>query len=110
MWQGARNLRLILRICCGVTVPHHQTRRFQLRHLLLRQQEIRQNTLLSHARTVENLCVVVRIFKLHVKFCKLQVEVPEDVRGPSEVVVPRLRRWIEEAWHHPGVAAMEDDK
>ena len=40
-WQGARNLRLILRIYCGVTVRHHQTRRFQLRHLLLRQQEIR---------------------------------------------------------------------
>ena len=40
-WQGARNLRLILRIYCGVTVHHHQTRRFQLRHLLLRQQEIR---------------------------------------------------------------------
>ena len=41
---------------------------------------------------------------------KGEVEVPEDVRGPLEVVVPRLRRWIEEAWHHPGVAAMEDDK
>ena len=27
-WQGARNLRLILRIYCGVTVRHHQTRRF----------------------------------------------------------------------------------
>ena len=40
-WQGARNLRLILRIYCGVTVRHHQTRRFQLRHLLLCQQEIR---------------------------------------------------------------------
>ena len=40
-WQGARNLRLILRIYCGVTVRHHQTRRFQLHHLLLRQQEIR---------------------------------------------------------------------
>ena len=40
-WQVARNLRLILRIYCGVTVSHHQTRRFQLRHLLLRQQEIR---------------------------------------------------------------------
>ena len=39
-WQGARNLRLILRIYCGVTLRHHQTRRFQLRHLLLRQQEI----------------------------------------------------------------------
>ena len=39
------------------------------RHLLLRQQEIRQSILLSHARTVENLCVVVRIFKLHVCFC-----------------------------------------
>ena len=39
--EGARNLRLILRIYCGVTVRHHQTRRFQLRHLLLRQQEIR---------------------------------------------------------------------
>ena len=26
---------------CGVTVHHHQTRRFQLRHLILRQQEIR---------------------------------------------------------------------
>ena len=37
----ARNLRLILRIYCGVTVRHHQTQRFQLRHLLLRQQEIR---------------------------------------------------------------------
>ena len=37
----ARNLCLILRIYCGVTVRHHQTRRFQLRHLLLRQQEIR---------------------------------------------------------------------
>ena len=35
-WQGARKLRLILRIYCGVTVRHHQTRRFQLRHLLLR--------------------------------------------------------------------------
>ena len=35
-WQGARNLRLILRIYCGVAVRHHQTRRFQLRHLLLR--------------------------------------------------------------------------
>ena len=41
VWLGARNLSLILRICCGVTVRHHQTRRFQLRHLLLRQQEIR---------------------------------------------------------------------
>ena len=40
-WQGARNLHLILRIYCGVTIHHHQTRRFQLRHLLLRQQEIR---------------------------------------------------------------------
>ena len=39
-WQGARNLCLILMIYCGVTVRHHQTRRFQLRHLLLRQQEI----------------------------------------------------------------------
>ena len=37
----ARNLRLIMRIYFGVTVRHHQTRRFQLRHLLLRQQEIR---------------------------------------------------------------------
>ena len=27
-WQVARNLRLILRIYCGVTVHHHQTRRF----------------------------------------------------------------------------------
>ena len=35
-WQEARNLRLILMIYCGVTVRHHQTRRFQLR-----QQEIR---------------------------------------------------------------------
>ena len=68
VWQGARNLRLILRICCGVTVRHHQTQRFQLRHLLLRQQEIRQSILHSHARTVENLCVVVRIFKLHVEY------------------------------------------
>ena len=33
-WQGARNLRLILRIYCGITVRHHQTRRFQLRYLL----------------------------------------------------------------------------
>ena len=41
VWQEARNLRLILWIYCGVTVRHHQTRRFQLRHLLLRQQEIR---------------------------------------------------------------------
>ena len=40
-WQGARNLCLILRIYCGVTVRHHQNQRFQLRHLLLRQQEIR---------------------------------------------------------------------
>ena len=40
-WQGARNLCLILRIYCGVTVRHHQTRWFQLRHLLLRQEEIR---------------------------------------------------------------------
>ena len=40
-WQGARNLRLILRIYCGVMVRHHQNQRFQLRHLLLRQQEIR---------------------------------------------------------------------
>src|SRR6185503_13264543 len=64
VWQGARNLRLILRICCGLTVRHHKTQRFQLRHLLLCQQEIRQNILLSHAKTVENLCVVVRIFKL----------------------------------------------
>ena len=40
-WQGARKLRLILRIYCGITVRHHQTRWFQLRHLLLRQQEIR---------------------------------------------------------------------
>ena len=61
--RGARNLRLILRICCGVTVPHHQIQRFQLRHLLLGQLEIRQSILRSHARTVENLCVVVRIFK-----------------------------------------------
>ena len=38
------------------------------RHLLLRQQEIRQSILLSHARPVENLCVVVRIFKLHVEY------------------------------------------
>ena len=38
---------------------------------------------------------------------KGEVEVPEDVRGPLEVIVPRLRRWIEEAWHHPGVATME---
>ena len=30
VWQGARNLLLILRICCGVTVRHHQSRRFQL--------------------------------------------------------------------------------
>ena len=29
-----------VKIYCGVTVRHHQTRRFQLRHLLLRQQEI----------------------------------------------------------------------
>ena len=58
VWQGARNLRLILRICCGVTVVHQQTRRFQLRHLLLGQLEIRQSILRSHARTVENLCVV----------------------------------------------------
>ena len=57
VWQGARNLHLILRICCGVMVHHHQTRKFLLRHLLL-----------GHARTVENLCVVVRIFKLHVCF------------------------------------------
>ena len=28
VWQGARNLRFILRICCGVTVRHHQTRGF----------------------------------------------------------------------------------
>ena len=62
----ARNLCLILRICCGVTIRHHQTRRFQLHHLLLLQQEIRQSILCSHTRTVENLCVVVRIFKLHV--------------------------------------------
>ena len=41
VWQGARNLRLILRIYCSFTVRHHQTRRFQLRHLLLQQQEIR---------------------------------------------------------------------
>ena len=67
-WQGARNLRLILRICCGITVRHHQTQRFQLRHLLLRQQEIRQSILLSHVRTVEYLCVVVRIFKLYVEY------------------------------------------
>ena len=40
VWQGERNLRLTLRICCGVTIRHPQTRRFQLRHLLLRQQEI----------------------------------------------------------------------
>ena len=40
-WQGARNLHLIMRIYCGVMVRHHQTRRFQLRHLLLHQQEIR---------------------------------------------------------------------
>ena len=66
VWQGARNLPLILRICCGITVCHHKTRGFQLRHLLLCQQEIRQSILRSHARTVENLCVVVRIFKLHV--------------------------------------------
>ena len=59
VWQGARNLRLISRICCGVTVRHHQTRRFQLRHLLLGQLEIRQSILRSHARMVENLCVVV---------------------------------------------------
>ena len=72
VWQGARNLRLILRICCGGTVRHHQTRRFQLRHLLLRQQEIRQSILRSHARTVENLCVV-RIFKLHVCFWEVCV-------------------------------------
>ena len=39
--QGARNLRLILRICCGVMVHHHQIRWFQLRHLLLGQLEIR---------------------------------------------------------------------
>ena len=32
---------MILRIYYGVTVRHHQTQRFQLRHLLLRQQEIR---------------------------------------------------------------------
>ena len=38
------------------------------RHLLLRQQEIHQSILLSHARPVENLCVVVRIFKLHVEY------------------------------------------
>ena len=38
------------------------------RHLLLCQQEIRQSILLSHARPVENLCVVVRIFKLHVEY------------------------------------------
>ena len=38
------------------------------RHLLLRQQEIRLSILRSHARTVENLCVVVRIFKLHVEY------------------------------------------
>ena len=68
VWQGARNLCLILRICCGVTVRRHQTRRFQLRHLLLRQQEIRQSILRSHARTVENLCVIVRIFKFHVEY------------------------------------------
>ena len=66
VWQGARNLRLILRICCGGTVRHHQTRRFQLRHLLLHQQEICQSILHSHARTVENLCDVLRIIKLHV--------------------------------------------
>ena len=65
-WHGARNLHLILRIYCGITVRHHQTRRFQLRQLLLCQQEIHQSILCSHARTVENLCVVVRIFKLHV--------------------------------------------
>ena len=35
---------------------------------LLRQQEIRQSILCSHVRTVENLCVVVRIFKLHVEY------------------------------------------
>ena len=35
-WEGARYLRLILRIYCGVMVRHHKTRRFQLRHLLLR--------------------------------------------------------------------------
>ena len=28
VWQGARSLHLILRICCGVTVRHHRTRRF----------------------------------------------------------------------------------
>ena len=66
--RGARNLRLILRICHGVTVRHHQTQRFHLCHLLLRQQEIRQSILHSHTRMVENLCVVVRIFKLHVCF------------------------------------------
>ena len=27
-WQVTRNLHLILRIYCGVTVRHHQTRRF----------------------------------------------------------------------------------
>ena len=68
VWQGAMNLRLILKICCGVTVRHHQTRRFQVLHLILGQLEIRQSILRSHARTVENLCVVVRIFMLHVCF------------------------------------------
>ena len=48
VWQGARNLRLILRICCGITVHHHQTRRFQLRHLLLRQQEIHHSIAFPH--------------------------------------------------------------
>ena len=37
-----------------------------LRHFLLGQLKIHQIILRSHARTVENLCVVVRIFKLHV--------------------------------------------
>ena len=68
VWQGARNLCLISRICCGVTVPHPQIRRFQLRHCLLGQLKIHQSILRSHARTVENLCVVLRIFKLHVCF------------------------------------------
>ena len=67
-WQGARNVRLILRIYCSITIRHHQTRRFQLCHLLLRQQEIRLSILRSNARTVENLCVVVRIFKFHVEY------------------------------------------
>ena len=68
VWQETRNLRLTLRICCGITVRHHQTRRFQPHQLLLGQLEIRQSILHSHTRTVENLCVVVRIVKLHVCF------------------------------------------